>query len=222
MSTASLVPETRGLSGDDAWQASSDRSGTATLSIASDGARGSHGRAGHRRQPGRQSDVATLLRTLLQLAERHVRIATAYFVPDEDLISRLCQAAERGVSVQILLPGPHADKRFVQLAAEADYERLLECGVELFNFQPSMLHTKITTVDGIAANVGSANLNTRSLSLDDEINLVVIDGDIASALDADFEVDLERSVAIIPGRWQQRSLFQRGGERPIAPLRRLF
>ncbi len=88
------------------------------------------------------SDVATLFRTLLQIAERQVRITTAYFVPDDDLTDRLCDAAERHVSVQILLPGPNVDKRFVQLSAEADYERLLASGVELWNFQPSMLHAR--------------------------------------------------------------------------------
>ena len=76
------------------------------------------------------SDVATLFRTLLQLADDRVRITTAYFVPDDDLIDRLCDAADRGVHVEILLPGPHADKRFVQLAGEAAYDRLLDHGIE--------------------------------------------------------------------------------------------
>ena len=64
------------------------------------------------------SDLSTLLLTLLQLAEERIRITTAYFVPDDELIDRLCAASERGVSVEILLPGPHADKRFVQLAGQ--------------------------------------------------------------------------------------------------------
>src|SRR6202021_1779610 len=82
------------------------------------------------------SDVATLFRTLLQIAEQQIRITTAYFVPDDDLTERLCEAADRGIRVQILLPGPNADKRFVQLSSEAGYERLLASGVELWNFQP--------------------------------------------------------------------------------------
>ena len=94
------------------------------------------------------SDVSTLFRTLLQLAKQRIRIATAYFVPDAELIERLCDAADRGVEVQILLPGPHADKRFVQLAGEAEYAELLDAGVEIWKFQPSMLHAKIMTVDG--------------------------------------------------------------------------
>jgi cardiolipin synthase len=168
------------------------------------------------------SDVATLFRTLLQLAESRIRITTAYFVPDDELTDRLCEAADRGVGIDILLPGPHADKRFVQLAGEAEYERLLECGVRIWHFQPSMLHAKVMTVDGCVANVGSANLNTRSVALDEEINTVVVDDRIAAELDTHFEEDLERSVRIEPGRWERRPLWQRAAERVVTPIRRLF
>ena len=168
------------------------------------------------------SDVATLFRTLLQLATERLRITTAYFVPDPELTDRLCEAAERGVEIDILLPGPHTDKRFVQLAGEADYDRLLDCGVRLWHFQPTMLHAKVMTVDGAIANVGSANLNTRSVALDEEINVVVVDERIASELDAHFEADLERSVRIEPGRWERRSLWQRTAEKVVTPVRRLF
>ena len=168
------------------------------------------------------SDVATLFRTLLQLATERLRITTAYFVPDPELTDRLCEASERGVEIDILLPGPHTDKRFVQLAGEAEYDRLLDCGVRLWHFQPSMLHAKVMTVDGAIANVGSANLNTRSVALDEEINVVVVDERIASELDAHFEADLERSVRIEPGRWERRSLWQRTGEKVVTPVRRLF
>jgi cardiolipin synthase len=166
-----------------------------------------------------RSDVSTLFRTLLQIAERQVRITTAYFVPDGDLVASLCRAADQGVRVQILLPGPNADKRFVQLASEADYERLLANRIELWTFQPSMLHAKIMTVDGLIANVGSANLNTRSLSCDEEINLVAMDPRLVETLDDHFDEDLERSTPISPGRWRNRSLAQRAAERLMAPLR---
>ena len=168
------------------------------------------------------SDVATLFRTLLQLAEQQIRITTAYFVPDDELIDRLCSARERGVEIDILLPGPHADKRFVQLAGEAEYENLLECGVRIWHFQPSMLHAKVMTVDGQVANVGSANLNTRSVALDEEINTVIIDEDLVRILDGHFDEDLERSVRIKPGRWAERSAFQRAAERVVTPVKRLF
>jgi cardiolipin synthase len=168
------------------------------------------------------SDVETLFRTLLQVAERRVRITTAYFVPDDELMGRLRDATERGVEIEVLLPGPHADKRFVQLASEAVYDRLIDDGVRLWTFQPSMLHAKIMTVDGIAANIGSANVNARSTHLDEEINVVVLDDQLVRQLDAQFDDDVERSVAIEKGRWRRRSVVQRVAEKAAAPFRRLF
>jgi cardiolipin synthase len=168
------------------------------------------------------SDVATLLRTLLQLAEDRVRITTAYFVPDEELITRLCDASDRGVDVDVLIPGPHADKRVVQLAAESGYARLLHHGVSIWNYQPTMLHAKIMTVDGHVANLGSANLNRRSFSLDEEINIVALEPNLVALLDAHFEDDLDRSVRIRPGRWDRRSVTQRTVEQLVAPVRRFF
>jgi cardiolipin synthase len=166
--------------------------------------------------------VDTLFRVLLQLAEERVRITTAYFVPDDELTERLCEARRRGVSVQILLPGPFADKRFVQLAAEQRYSRLLEAGVEIWNFQPSMLHAKVMTVDGLVANIGSANLNHRSVALDEEVNLVALDRVLTSKLDAQFDHDLANSVRIEQGRWERRSMAQRAAEKFTLPVRRLF
>lgn len=165
------------------------------------------------------SDISTLFLSLLQLAERRIRITTAYFVPDEELVQRLTAAADRGVSVQILLPGPHADKRFVQIAGEAAYARLLEHGVEIWRFQPSMLHAKVMTVDGMLATVGSANFNSRSTELDEEINLVVIDEDVVRILDEQFDGDLRRSEAVRLGRWEERSILQRLSERLMVPFR---
>lgn len=165
------------------------------------------------------ADVSTLYLTLMQLAERRLRITTAYFVPDEDLCQRLCDAADRGVAVQILLPGPHADKRFVQAGAEASYAQLMEHGIELWNFQPSMLHAKVMTVDGLVANIGSSNLNARSTELDEEVNLVALDPGLVSVLDRQFEEDLERSVRIDPERWDYRSVGQRALEKLVTPLR---
>ncbi len=168
------------------------------------------------------SDIATLFRTLLQSSRRCVRITTAYFVPDAELADQMCDAADRGVQIQILMPGPHADKRFVQIAGESMYEQFLEHGIELWSFQPSMLHAKVMTVDGLVANIGSANLNGRSANYDEEINLVVIDPALVAELDEHFDADLERSVRIEPGRWAKRSLAQQVVEKATAPVRRWF
>jgi cardiolipin synthase len=159
------------------------------------------------------SDISTLCLALLDLARERVRMTTAYFVPDSQLLDRICAAADRGVEVDLLLPGPHADKRFVQLGGEGAYERLLDCGVRIWNFQTSMLHAKVMTVDGTISNIGSANLNSRSSELDEEINLVVLDPELAGTLDDQFDDDLAASERIEPGRWKRRPLPQRAMER---------
>jgi cardiolipin synthase len=100
-----------------------------------------------------------------------------------------------------------------------DYEGLIESGVELWNFQPSMMHAKTMTVDGLVANVGSANFNARSLNCDEEINMVVFDPSVVRTLDRHFDSDLERSVRIDPRRWKRRSLLQHVKEQLVAPLR---
>ena len=168
------------------------------------------------------SDISTLFLLLLQLARERVRITTAYFVPDTQLNERLCAAAERGVDVQILLPGPNIDKRFVQLAGESSFERLLECGVKIWQFQPSMLHAKIMTVDGVLANIGSANLNARSTELDEEINLVAFDPELVRVLDAQFDEDLraERSDRSADGGRTVRSRGARSSARPASSVTR--
>jgi cardiolipin synthase len=168
------------------------------------------------------SDMATLFRTLLQLAQHRVRITTPYFVPDADLGGRLTAAADRGVEVQVLLPGPIIDKRFVQLAAEESYQELLDHGIAIWNFQPTMLHAKVMTVDGVVANIGSANFNPRSLTWDEEINVVTIDAGLSRVLDQHFDTDLERSTRIEPGRWRRRPAWQQVAERIVTPMRRYF
>jgi cardiolipin synthase len=151
-----------------------------------------------------------------------LRITTAYFVPDGEIMGRLCDAADRGVEVELLVPGPHADKRFVQLAGESAYDVLLRRDIAIWTYQPSMLHAKIITVDGVLADIGSANLNARSTSLDEEINVVAIDRELVATLDRQFDEDLTRSLRLQPGQWERRSALQRAGEAIVAPIKRLF
>lgn len=158
------------------------------------------------------SDVATLVRSLLALAHERVRITTAYFVPDVATCEALAATARRGVEVDVLIPGPHVDKRFVQLASQGQYDGLLGAGVRLWSYQVSMLHAKVITVDRAVASVGSANFTSRSLLLDDEVNVVVFDPDVVAVLDGHFEADLAASVPVDPRTWTDRSLAQRALE----------
>ena len=158
------------------------------------------------------SDITTVVRTLLRMARREVNITTAYFAPDDYTCQLLCETASRGVNLSIVLPGPHIDKRFVQLASESQYEALLDAGVRIAAYQPTMLHTKVMTVDGLVANVGSANFNSRSLSLDEEVNMVVLDPEVVEVLNSHFQEDLDRSEDLDPSEWKERGLVQRAKE----------
>jgi len=169
-------------------------------------------------EPGWNS-ISMTIRAAVDLATACIRITPAYFVPDDDLTRRIIAAVERGVRVELLLPGPNADKRFVQLAGEARYQERLEAGVEIWNYQPSMLHAKVMTVDGAVSIIGSANCNHRSTSLDDEVNLVVFDQGFAGDLDGDFDTDLTRSERIDLTRWEHRGPLQRAFERALNQLR---
>ncbi|WP_459546769.1 phospholipase D-like domain-containing protein [Nocardia sp. X0981] len=165
-------------------------------------------------------DMQTLLRVVIESAEQRLRLATAYFAPDPYFIELLCAAANRGVQVEILVPGPHTDKRVCQLAGRRDYEALLACGVRVYEYQPTMMHAKVITVDGVAALVGSTNLNRRSLSHDEEIMLVVLQEEFTATLDAHFDDDLSVSEPIRLPRWQRRSLWHRARETAVLPIRR--
>ncbi|MEE1751384.1 phospholipase D-like domain-containing protein [Streptomyces sp. SP18CS02] len=167
-------------------------------------------------------DMQTLLRVMLESAQERFRLATAYFAPDPYFIGLLCAAARRGVEVEILLPGPHTDKRVCQLAGQNHYEDLLACGVRIFQYQPTMMHAKVITVDQVAALTGSTNFNRRSLDHDEEVMLAVLDEGFTAELDRHFDEDLLVSERIEPGRWRRRSTAQRLREVAVAPIRRFL
>ena len=165
-------------------------------------------------------DMQSAFHVMLCSAEERLRIATAYFAPDEDFLETLCAAPARGVEVDLLLPGPHADKRVCQLASEAAYARLVDAGIRVWTFQPSMMHAKVMTVDGYAAVVGSSNFNRRSLDHDEEVVLIALDRDLTKTLDAHLDDDFTRSELIDLTRWENRGVPQRVFESATKPIRR--
>ncbi|WP_067481369.1 phospholipase D-like domain-containing protein [Actinomadura hibisca] len=167
-------------------------------------------------------DMQTLMRVTFESAEKRVRLATAYFAPDDFFAELICRTAERGVAVEILVPGPHADKRVSRLASQQHYARLLESGVRIWQYQPSMMHAKILTMDGTVSLIGSTNFNRRSLDHDEEVMLAVMDEDLTARLDADFDDDFAASEEIEEVRWKRRPLPQRALETAITPLRRFL
>ncbi|MFF8641670.1 phosphatidylserine/phosphatidylglycerophosphate/cardiolipin synthase family protein [Streptomyces sp. NPDC015345] len=167
-------------------------------------------------------DMQTLIRVMVESAEDRFRLATAYFSPDAYFVELLCAAARRGVEVEILLPGPHTDKRVSRLAGQHHYEDLIRCGARIYEYQPTMLHAKVITVDGVAALIGSTNFNRRSLDHDEEVMLAVLDQEFTATLDAHYDEDVRASELIRRGRWQRRSLVQRAREMSVQPMRRFL
>ncbi|MFD8595060.1 phosphatidylserine/phosphatidylglycerophosphate/cardiolipin synthase family protein [Kitasatospora sp. NPDC059646] len=164
-------------------------------------------------------DLQTLMRVVISSAEHRLRLATAYFAPDSYFVDLLCDAARRGVAVDLLVPGRHTDKRVCQLAGERHFERLTAAGVAVWRYRPTMMHAKVLTVDGAAAVVGSANFNRRSLDHDEEVVLTVLDEEFTARLDRHFDQDLARSERVTPGRWRRRGPALRALEAATAPIR---
>ncbi len=165
-------------------------------------------------------DIHTVWYVLIRSARKRIRLQSAYFSPDDALVRALEEAVQRGVEVDVLLPGPHADKRVTQLASEAIYSELVGAGVRIWNFQPAMMHAKIMVVDGAAALVGSSNVNRRSLDHDEEVAMVVIDQPTVDLLEQHFLDDLERSRRIDLTRWENRGMRQRLKEQAVKPIQR--
>ncbi len=159
------------------------------------------------------SDLATVMASLICLADERLRITTAYFVPDERFIGYLCDAAKRNVDVQILVPGQHVDKRIVQLAGEQNYDELLDAGVRIFRYDPTMLHAKVVTADGVVSTIGSGNFDQRSLGINEEANIVVFDRATTEILEKQFEDDLQRATEVHPDDWEDRSSVQKAAEK---------
>ncbi|MGH3313593.1 MAG: phospholipase D-like domain-containing protein [Streptomyces sp.] len=167
-------------------------------------------------------DMQTLLRVVLESAQERVRLATAYFAPDDRFTELLCATARRGVEVDILLPGPYIDKRVSRLAGERYYAELLDAGIRVWQYQPTMLHAKVVTIDSVVSLIGSTNINRRSLDHDEEVMLAVMDESFTETLDRHFTEDLAESSPITQKHWRRRSAAQRVQEAATKPLRRFL
>ena len=153
-------------------------------------------------------------------AQRSIQIASAYFVPDELSISTLCDAkTKRGVDVKILVPGSHIDTHVTRRASRSLWEPLLECGIEIYEFQPTMFHVKIMIVDGIWVSVGSTNFDNRSFKLNDEANLNIWDRNFAEQQTAVFDADLERAKRVTLEDWRNRPLREKAIEQAAKLVR---
>ncbi|MGI8731150.1 MAG: phospholipase D-like domain-containing protein [Solirubrobacteraceae bacterium] len=166
------------------------------------------------------TNIEALYFLAIASARERLNLTAAYFVPRPAFIEALCDAARRGVDVRLLVPGEHMDKSLVRIAGRGTYERLLECGVRIWEFGPTMLHAKALTIDARWASVGSVNFDNRSFQLQDEATLCVACAGFAAELDDRFARDLALSEEIDERRWKGRSLVAGAGERILKLVRR--
>lgn len=142
-------------------------------------------------------------------AESSIDLAAAYFVPDSLTRRSLIDAVRRGVKVRVILPGRHIDEKIVRKASRANWGELLEAGVDIHVFQPTMFHCKMLIVDHHLVSVGSTNFDNRSFRLNDEANLNVYDEAFARRMTSVFEHDLERCRQMSLEEWRHRPWTER-------------
>lgn len=155
----------------------------------------------------------------LTAAKTSIDIENAYFVPDKLTVEALCTAARRGVRVRIVVPGRHTDARIGRWAAHGLYGALLECGIHIYEYQPTMMHAKVLVIDGMWSSVGSANFDDRSFRLNDEANLNVFSEELAREQIRLIDADIEHSRRMVLKKWRHRKFGRRLNERLALLLR---
>jgi cardiolipin synthase len=159
------------------------------------------------------SDAQQPIRMLLWLsfvnARRRLWIANSYFIPDLQLRKAVMSRARSGVDVRILVPGNHTDAVPVQYAGRGFYDELLEAGVRIFEYQASMMHAKTVVVDDAWTLVGSANLDERSMEINEENLLGIAESEFARSAAEGLEMDFGRSREIELQAWRRRPVYQR-------------
>jgi cardiolipin synthase len=158
-----------------------------------------------------ENRIYTLLLGSIRAAQRSVYLTMAYFAPGQDMVDALCEAAARGVDVELILPS-RSDFSPVMHAGRSHYERLLQAGVRIHELQDAVLHAKTAVIDGVVSTVGSSNMDWRSFVHNNEVNAVVLGEDFGEAMTRMFERDRAASRAIDLRLWQDRGLWQRGKE----------
>ena len=160
-----------------------------------------------------QSSMAKLFVYMaIQASHRRVWIENAYFVPDAQIRKGLIDAAARGVDVKVIVPGEHIDIPAIRMASRFHYGELLDGGVEIYEYLPTMLHTKAMVVDGIWSTVGSINFDNRSMRKNAEANVAVYDREYARLLEEMIQEDLLACERFTKEKWKKRGLPARFGE----------
>ncbi|MEO7073119.1 MAG: phospholipase D-like domain-containing protein [Rhodanobacter sp.] len=149
---------------------------------------------------------------------RSIDLQAAYFIPDRLVVDALVAARERGVRIRLLVPGRYIDSALVRMASRRRWGRLLAAGVEIHEYQPTMMHNKMLILDGELVSVGSTNFDMRSFDLNDEASLNIYSREFGQQMTAAMDADLQHAEAYTLAKWRHRPWRQKLGELLVRPL----
>jgi len=155
------------------------------------------------------SAVRILYYLAIVSSQKKLYIANAYFLPDNAAIDILIEAKKRGVDVKLVVPGAHNDMWIARHGSVRSYGKLLESGVEIYEYQPTMLHQKLMIVDTAWLTIGTTNFDNRSFALNEESNVCVYDRTLAEELEHTFLEDVRASKRVRLEEWRKRGLKTR-------------
>jgi len=162
---------------------------------------------------GRSTRARILFQMLLASAQESVLITTPYFLPDHSARAEMVRAIkERGVKIQIVVPGKKSDHALTRNSSRRLYGELLAAGAKIYEYNPTMMHAKTLVIDGMWSVIGSTNFDNRSFGLNDEVNLAACDEKLAARITEDFDRDRDSSSAVNYEEWRRRSIFERAHE----------
>ncbi|WP_307721897.1 phospholipase D-like domain-containing protein [Pseudoduganella plicata] len=159
-------------------------------------------------EPGGKFEIYKAMLLAIQEAKKSIHITCAYFVPDEQTLQALIDAARRGVKVELVLPSV-SDSGVVFHAGRAFYQRLLEAGVRIHELNLAVLHAKTVVIDGVWSTVGSTNMDTRSFLHNSEVNVIVLGDAFGREMENAFREDLRNSKEVTLAAWKDRPVVTR-------------
>lgn len=169
--------------------------------------------------PGTPASTPLVYASAISSAEKNIWIANSYFVPGDDLVKLLVEAVKRGVDVRLMVPGEINDVPATKASGRRVFGKLLEGGVHIFEYQPTMFHLKTMVVDGLFSMAGSSNFDSRSFQVNEELDLGVYDREFAGRMEKMFAEDLKQTREYTLEQFKNRSIFERISEWIAVPFR---
>ncbi|MEO7431363.1 MAG: cardiolipin synthase [Dokdonella sp.] len=151
-------------------------------------------------------------------ARKSIDLQAAYFIPDALMVKALIDARKRGARIRLLVPDKHIDSRLVRMASRRTWGDLLAAGVEIHEYEKTMMHNKMLIIDGLLVSVGSTNFDMRSFNLNDEASLNIYSTAFANAMTQVMEADLEDTTRFTLDDWKRRPWHQKIGEVLVRPI----